>query len=72
VPAHKKRAVNCVLDITTLPYAKVFLFDEPLSNLDASLRVQTCIEIANLNDSLTVDADKTHLFDDNEISLPYL
>ena len=27
---------------------KVFLFDEPLSNLDASLRVQTRIEIANL------------------------
>jgi len=31
---------------------KVFLFDEPLSNLDASLRVQTRIEIANLKDSL--------------------
>ncbi|MFQ3175914.1 MAG: alpha-glucoside transport system ATP-binding protein [Psychromonas sp.] len=31
---------------------KVFLFDEPLSNLDASLRVQTRIEIANLNESL--------------------
>jgi len=31
---------------------KVFLFDEPLSNLDASLRVQTRIEIANLKESL--------------------
>ncbi|MET0531848.1 MAG: sn-glycerol-3-phosphate ABC transporter ATP-binding protein UgpC, partial [Microvirga sp.] len=28
---------------------KVFLFDEPLSNLDASLRVQTRIEIAGLH-----------------------
>ncbi len=28
---------------------KVFLFDEPLSNLDAALRVQTRIEIANLH-----------------------
>ncbi|MBM7035143.1 ABC transporter ATP-binding protein [Vibrio ulleungensis] len=31
---------------------KVFLFDEPLSNLDAALRVQTRIEIANLNEQL--------------------
>ena len=31
---------------------KVFLFDEPLSNLDASLRVQTRIEIANLHAEL--------------------
>ncbi len=31
---------------------KVFLFDEPLSNLDAALRVQTRIEIANLNEEL--------------------
>ena len=31
---------------------KVFLFDEPLSNLDASLRVATRIEIANLHASL--------------------
>ncbi len=30
----------------------VFLFDEPLSNLDAALRVQTRLEIANLHDSL--------------------
>ena len=29
---------------------KVFLFDEPLSNLDAALRVQTRIEIAKLHD----------------------
>jgi alpha-glucoside transport system ATP-binding protein len=34
---------------------KVFLFDEPLSNLDAALRVQTRIEIANLKEKM----DKT-------------
>jgi multiple sugar transport system ATP-binding protein len=32
--------------------AKVFLFDEPLSNLDAALRVQTRMEIAKLKQSL--------------------
>nr|WP_272212791.1 sn-glycerol-3-phosphate ABC transporter ATP-binding protein UgpC [Marinicella sp. W31]MDC2878710.1 sn-glycerol-3-phosphate ABC transporter ATP-binding protein UgpC [Marinicella sp. W31] len=31
---------------------KVFLFDEPLSNLDAALRVATRIEIAKLNDKM--------------------
>lgn len=31
---------------------KVFLFDEPLSNLDAALRVATRMEIANLKDSM--------------------
>ncbi len=31
---------------------QVFLFDEPLSNLDASLRVQMRMEIARLNESL--------------------
>ena len=31
---------------------KVFLFDEPLSNLDASLRVKTRVEIARLHRSL--------------------
>jgi multiple sugar transport system ATP-binding protein len=31
---------------------RVFLFDEPLSNLDASLRVQTRIEIARLHQKL--------------------
>ena len=31
---------------------KEFLFDEPLSNLDASLRAQTRIEIAKLHDTL--------------------
>jgi alpha-glucoside transport system ATP-binding protein len=31
---------------------KVFLFDEPLSNLDAALRVATRIEIAKLKDSM--------------------
>jgi len=32
---------------------KVFLFDEPLSNLDAALRVQTRIEIAKLHSHLS-------------------
>ncbi len=32
---------------------KVFLFDEPLSNLDAALRIQTRIEIAKLHSQLT-------------------
>ncbi|MDB5524023.1 MAG: alpha-glucoside transport ATP-binding protein AglK [Rhizobium sp.] len=32
---------------------KVFLFDEPLSNLDAALRVQMRMEIAQLNRNLT-------------------
>ena len=32
---------------------KIFLFDEPLSNLDAALRVQTRIEIAKLHSQLT-------------------
>ncbi len=31
---------------------KIFLFDEPLSNLDAALRVQMRMEIAELSDSL--------------------
>ena len=31
---------------------RVFLFDEPLSNLDASLRIQMRIEISRLHDSL--------------------
>jgi ABC-type sugar transport system ATPase subunit len=31
---------------------RIFLFDEPLSNLDAALRVQTRIEIAKLHDRL--------------------
>ncbi len=31
---------------------KVFLFDEPLSNLDAALRAQTRIEIAKLHDAV--------------------
>ncbi|OSQ36437.1 ABC transporter ATP-binding protein [Thalassospira mesophila] len=31
---------------------KVFLFDEPLSNLDAALRVATRIEIANLKEAM--------------------
>jgi ABC-type sugar transport system ATPase subunit len=31
---------------------KIFLFDEPLSNLDAELRVQTRLEIAKLHQSL--------------------
>jgi multiple sugar transport system ATP-binding protein len=32
---------------------RVFLFDEPLSNLDASLRVQTRLEIAKLHHSMS-------------------
>ncbi|MBC8129379.1 MAG: ATP-binding cassette domain-containing protein, partial [Rhizobiaceae bacterium] len=32
---------------------KVFLFDEPLSNLDAALRVATRIEIAKLHETMT-------------------
>ena len=32
---------------------KVFLFDEPLSNLDAALRVQMRVELAKLHDQLT-------------------
>lgn len=32
---------------------RVFLFDEPLSNLDAALRVQTRLEIAKLNHSMS-------------------
>ncbi|EAU41695.1 alpha-glucosides ABC transporter, ATP-binding protein [Fulvimarina pelagi HTCC2506] len=32
---------------------KVFLFDEPLSNLDAALRVQTRIEIAGLHEKMS-------------------
>ncbi len=32
---------------------KLFLFDEPLSNLDASLRGQTRVEIASLHDELS-------------------
>src|SRR5690606_11877806 len=31
---------------------KIFLFDEPLSNLDAALRVQMRIELARLHDRL--------------------
>jgi lactose/L-arabinose transport system ATP-binding protein len=33
-------------------HPKIFLFDEPLSNLDAELRVQTRLEIAKLHQSL--------------------
>ncbi len=38
---------------------KVFLFDEPLSNLDAALRVATRIEIAKLHETL---ADTTMIY----------
>ncbi|MDQ0319194.1 alpha-glucoside transport system ATP-binding protein [Pararhizobium capsulatum DSM 1112] len=38
---------------------KVFLFDEPLSNLDAALRVATRIEIAKLNEAM---ADTTMIY----------
>ncbi|PUB13639.1 hypothetical protein DFP92_10799 [Yoonia sediminilitoris] len=33
---------------------EVFLFDEPLSNLDAALRVQTRLEIAQLHERLKI------------------
>ena len=39
---------------------KVFLFDEPLSNLDAALRVQTRIEIAGLHRRDRRDDDLRH------------
>jgi ABC-type sugar transport system ATPase subunit len=39
--------------------AKVFLFDEPLSNLDAALRVATRVEIAKLKETL---ADTTMVY----------
>ncbi|MBL4645972.1 MAG: ABC transporter ATP-binding protein [Rhizobiales bacterium] len=38
---------------------KLFLFDEPLSNLDAALRVETRIEIANLHGNM---ADTTMIY----------
>ena len=38
---------------------KVFLFDEPLSNLDAALRVKTRIEIARLKESMP---DRTMIY----------
>ena len=38
---------------------KVFLFDEPLSNLDAALRVETRIEIARLKESMP---DRTMIY----------
>jgi multiple sugar transport system ATP-binding protein len=41
---------------------KVFLFDEPLSNLDAALRVQTRLEIARLKDE--VDATMIYVTHD--------
>jgi ABC-type sugar transport system ATPase subunit len=39
---------------------EVFLFDEPLSNLDAKLRVQMRAEIARLHHRLGVDHDLRH------------
>ena len=43
---------------------KVFLFDEPLSNLDAALRVQMRVELAKLHDQLNatmISVSYTHL-----------
>jgi ABC-type sugar transport system ATPase subunit len=37
---------------------KVFLFDEPLSNLDAALRVQMRIELAKLHEHLSLPQNK--------------
>ena len=39
---------------------KVFLFDEPLSNLDAALRVQMRVELAELHRELERDDDLRH------------
>ena len=39
---------------------QVFLFDEPLSNLDAKLRVQMRVEIKRLHTRLGVDLDLRH------------
>ena len=39
---------------------KVFLFDEPLSNLDAALRVQIRIELARLHERPQRDDDLRH------------
>ena len=39
---------------------KLFLFDEPLSNLDAKLRAQTRIEIRKLHERLEGDVDLRH------------
>ena len=39
---------------------KAFLFDEPLSNLDAALRVQMRLEIAQLHQSLGDHHDLRH------------
>ena len=47
----QRQRVDIVRAIVRDP--KVFLFDEPLSNLDAALRVQTRIEIAKLHSQLT-------------------
>ena len=46
----KVREAAKILDLEKLP--KVFLMDEPLSNLDAKLRVQMRIEISKLHENL--------------------
>ncbi len=53
---------------------KVFLFDEPLSNLDAALRVQMRIELAKLHDHLDatmvyVTHDQTEAMTLSQVSL---
>ena len=40
---------------------KVFLFDEPLSNLDAALRVQMRVELAKLHDQLNATMIMLHM-----------
>ena len=39
---------------------KAFLFDEPLSNLDAALRVRTRVELAQLHQRAASDDDLRH------------
>ena len=41
-------------------HPKVFLFDEPLSNLDAALRGQMRIELPRLHEELNGDDDLCH------------
>ena len=55
---------------------KVFLFDEPLSNLDAALRVQMRVELAKLHDNLNatmiyVTHDQLSLIHISEPTRPY-
>src|SRR3982750_2597630 len=50
--AKRPRSSTCPIFWNAVRKAKVFLFDEPLSNLDAKLRVQMRTEISKLHDRL--------------------